>query len=347
MRSCDRPSNNSARVLFPSSVSKVYSFSTGTQGSSCRCFATSSSSLPSSCSRSCSSLTAACHSSRVPTLCWVILASLPASSPLRRAAGRKVIAARWRRAQPARFRGVARHGGRGFESVASAPALRRSQYREAECLRRCGHACVVSDETVELVANLECSGEMERVEGAHRHRVEERRPRTDRLGGLDNGELRDDSLRLRYELRYCTPDGPYDFDLHHRARELVGVAPEQVAQRRALALLNDELDERRRVDVDQIRSWRRSSSTSSRGRSSFTFAGGGSCARLPTPRRSGIPRASSRANRSSGSTIGCSTATGWPRSVTSKVSPRRTRRRYTLRFCRSSRTPTRFMTHKM
>src|SRR5213080_4805722 len=72
MRSCDRPSNSWASVFFPSSVSKVYSFSTGTQGSSCRCLASSSSRVPSSCSRSWSSLRAADHSSRVPTLCFGI-----------------------------------------------------------------------------------------------------------------------------------------------------------------------------------------------------------------------------------------------------------------------------------
>src|SRR6266545_733284 len=72
MRSCDRPSNNSTSVFFPSSVSKTYSFSTGTQGSSCRCFATSSSRLPTSCSRPSSSLRAADHSSCIPTLCFGI-----------------------------------------------------------------------------------------------------------------------------------------------------------------------------------------------------------------------------------------------------------------------------------
>src|SRR6266576_6263850 len=75
MRSCDRPSNSSERVFFPSSVSKVYSFSIRTQGSSCRRLASSSSILPSSCSRSCSSLTATAHSSCVPTLCLLIVAS--------------------------------------------------------------------------------------------------------------------------------------------------------------------------------------------------------------------------------------------------------------------------------
>src|SRR5919198_2495560 len=72
MRSCDRPSNSSASTFCPSSVSNVYSFSTGTHGSSCRCFAISSSRAPSSCSRSCTAATAAVHSSRVPTLCFVI-----------------------------------------------------------------------------------------------------------------------------------------------------------------------------------------------------------------------------------------------------------------------------------
>ena len=73
MRSCERPSKSSASVFSPSSVSKTYSFSTGTHGSSARCFASSSSSEPSSCSRSCSALRAAAHSWRVATLCFGIV----------------------------------------------------------------------------------------------------------------------------------------------------------------------------------------------------------------------------------------------------------------------------------
>src|SRR6266487_5946203 len=89
MRSCDRPSKSSASVFFLSSVSKVYSFSTGTQGSSCRSFASSSSRLPSSCSRSCSCLTAADHSSRVPTLCFgIAFASFAVSESVDRRLGR-------------------------------------------------------------------------------------------------------------------------------------------------------------------------------------------------------------------------------------------------------------------
>ena len=70
MRSCERPSNSSTNVFFPSSVSKTYSLSTRTHGSSWRCFAISSSSFPSSCSRSSSFLRAADHSSIVPTACF-------------------------------------------------------------------------------------------------------------------------------------------------------------------------------------------------------------------------------------------------------------------------------------
>src|ERR671932_1464455 len=68
-RSCERPSNSSASVFFPSSVSNSYSFSTGTQGSSSRFFLTSSLSCACSPSSFASSSRAACHSSRVPTFC--------------------------------------------------------------------------------------------------------------------------------------------------------------------------------------------------------------------------------------------------------------------------------------
>src|SRR6266513_2627009 len=68
-RSCERPSNNSASVFLPSSVSNSYSFSTGTQGSSSRFFLASSLSCACSASSFASSSRAACQSSRVAILC--------------------------------------------------------------------------------------------------------------------------------------------------------------------------------------------------------------------------------------------------------------------------------------
>src|SRR5215510_2408911 len=68
MRSWERPSKSSARVFFPSSVSKTYSFSIRTHGSSCRWRASSSLRRVSSFSAASSSSRAASHSSRVPFL---------------------------------------------------------------------------------------------------------------------------------------------------------------------------------------------------------------------------------------------------------------------------------------
>src|SRR5438132_4378654 len=70
-----RPSNSSARVRVPSSVSKRYVFSTRTHGSSRRCRASASPSLVCSFSRVSNASRAARHSSRVPTL-WLIVASV-------------------------------------------------------------------------------------------------------------------------------------------------------------------------------------------------------------------------------------------------------------------------------
>src|SRR5665809_31416 len=72
MSSCERPSKRSDSDLVPSSVSKPYSFSTGTQGRSRRFFVSSSLRRVSSFSRWSSSSRAACHSSRVPILCSLI-----------------------------------------------------------------------------------------------------------------------------------------------------------------------------------------------------------------------------------------------------------------------------------
>src|ERR687888_1808939 len=78
--SCERPSNSSARVRVPSSVSKRYTFSSGTQGSSRRCRASSSPSRVCSFSRASSAARAASHSSRLPILRSVIgVLSFPSS----------------------------------------------------------------------------------------------------------------------------------------------------------------------------------------------------------------------------------------------------------------------------
>src|SRR5690606_16024008 len=72
MRSCERPRKRSASEALPSSVSKRYSFSTGTHGSACRRRASSSLRRVSSFSASSSSSRAARHSSRVPVV-WVAM----------------------------------------------------------------------------------------------------------------------------------------------------------------------------------------------------------------------------------------------------------------------------------
>src|SRR5690606_12717647 len=78
MRSCERPRKRSASEALPSSVSKRYSFSTGTHGKACRRRASSSLLRVSSFSASSSSSRAASHSSRVPVLCVAIGLSLQA-----------------------------------------------------------------------------------------------------------------------------------------------------------------------------------------------------------------------------------------------------------------------------
>src|SRR5262249_42555254 len=67
--------NSSASVRSPSWVSKRYSFSSSTRGSSRRCWAMSSLSRVSSFSRTSNCARAASQSSRVPILCFVIVSS--------------------------------------------------------------------------------------------------------------------------------------------------------------------------------------------------------------------------------------------------------------------------------
>src|SRR3979411_658015 len=79
MSSCERPSKSSARDLVPSAVSKLYSFSTGTHGSSRRLRASWSLRRVSSFSSLSRASRSACHSSWVPILCSVIDALLLSS----------------------------------------------------------------------------------------------------------------------------------------------------------------------------------------------------------------------------------------------------------------------------
>ena len=191
-------------------------------------------------------------------------------------------------------------------SSPAAPAnsvLLRSEHVQAERLGDGGHATVVRDEPVQVIADLECSRKVKRIKRPQRRRLEKCRSFADRLGGFDDRNLSNDVLRQRRQLGCCTSHGTHNLDFNDRARDLFSILHQQTAQRDTLGLLDDKLDERRRVDVDQIRSSRDSSSTSVSGRSSLTLAGGGRSARLPAPRRTGIPRASSRARRSA-ATIG-------------------------------------------
>jgi hypothetical protein len=63
-------------------------------------------------------------------------------------------------------------------------------------------------------------------------------------------------MRLRQQVRNAPTHGSDDLDLDDGASQLVGVGAQQRTQRARLGFLDDELDERRGVDVDQSRSSR-------------------------------------------------------------------------------------------
>jgi hypothetical protein len=65
-------------------------------------------------------------------------------------------------------------------------------------------------------------------------------------------------MRLHDQTRYAATHRSDDLDLDDGARQLVAVATQQLAQGTRLRFLDDELDKRRRVDVDQSRSSRMS-----------------------------------------------------------------------------------------
>ena len=97
---------------------------------------------------------------------------------------------------------------------------------------------------------------MQRIKGSHGRRPEKRGARSDRFADLDHAHLCDDLTGLDCEFRRSASHGTHNLDLDDRARDLIRIGREQLAQRLALGLLDDEFDERRRVDVDQSRSSR-------------------------------------------------------------------------------------------
>jgi hypothetical protein len=101
----------------------------------------------------------------------------------------------------------------------------RSEHCKAERSCGAGHTGVVRDDGTELVPELECGGEMQSVERSQRDGFESGRRGANPVSEFDDGDLCDDGMRL---------------------------------QRTRLRFLDDELDERRGVDVYQSRSSRRS-----------------------------------------------------------------------------------------
>ena len=144
-----------------------------------------------------------------------------------------------------------------IEGVGPAP-LRGGEHCEVQRLRGPGHAGVVGDHGTQVVTDLQRGREVQRVERSQRDGFELRRSGANRLGQLDHGDLRDDGMRLHDQTRYAATHRSDDLDLDDGARQLVAVATQQPAQRTRLRFLDDELDERRGVDVDQSRSSRMS-----------------------------------------------------------------------------------------
>jgi hypothetical protein len=70
--------------------------------------------------------------------------------------------------------------------------------------------------------------------------------------------VRHDLVGVPRQLRSDASYGTHDLHFDDRAGDLIRIAGKEPAQRSTLRLLDDELDQRRRVDVDQSRSSRSS-----------------------------------------------------------------------------------------
>jgi hypothetical protein len=99
---------------------------------------------------------------------------------------------------------------------------------------------------------------MERIERSDGCGLEQGGACADRLADLDHAELRYDFVGLLRQVRRDASYGTHDLHFDDRARDLVRIAGEELPQRFTLRLLDDELDQRRGVDVDQSRSSRSS-----------------------------------------------------------------------------------------
>lgn len=157
--------------------------------------------------------------------------------------------------------------------------------------------------------------------------VNESKPIDDRVGGAQ---------LLWHNPRYSAPQLSSD-----KVRGEQSLSVQCLDQCSGLGFLDDELGQRRRVERDQRSCSPRSSSSTSVSRradpptSARTGVGTSHGSRGAEMRPSAVRRSSL-----SPPPIGARTATRSPLLVTARVFPRRTSRRYTLRFCRNSRTLT-------
>src|SRR6266511_36459 len=188
--------------------------------------------------------------------------------------------------------------------------------------------------------------QMDGVEGPELGRVERSRDPHDILVEVDKRDPRDD--------RPCSPDRatadpsryPFHFDPRHHLDTRSG--QDRRSSRRALVsgsgTTSFTMAEESRYRSFPATGYPRSSRSSRRASLLCVVTGPLDGARSRRSPGGGLarPEATSLRRAEADSSTGPSTATGLPRSVTSRRSPRATRRRYRERFCRSSLTPTCF-----
>ena len=204
-------------------------------------------------------------------------------------------------------------------------------------------ALVISHECIDLMAEPLCRGEVDGIEGAQFGIASSRRNTREFRVQLHKAEARQE--RLRVGTRVGAGNCLGDFDHADAAGEEI-VAVTALLEGCRFGLVDDQLRDRRGVQIQVAQRWSPWRSASSAALAVIPVVAGRATGRLLVSRFDGGVTRPSATNWDSvtGPVLtGRRCATGRPNTVTSKPSPASTRSRYSRNRCLRSRIPIWFM----
>lgn len=202
---------------------------------------------------------------------------------------------------------------------------------------------VIGHECIDLMGEPLCRGEVDGIESAQNGIASCSRDARKFRVQLHKGKMRQE--RLRIGIRVGSSNGLGDFDDTDAAGKEI-VAGDALLERGRFRLGDDQLRDRRGVEVQAAQRWSPRRSASSAALALIPVVAGSALGRLVVSGFNGgvrRPSATNCDNVTGPVPTGRSCATGRPNTVTSKPSPASTRSRYSRKRCLRSRMPIWFM----